>query len=214
MDKNKKTIIALFFLLVLAAITVFFITRERYAIIVGEERLTQAQFQEELQRALDNMTTEQKELTSEEEVKNNVVEILKERMKFSIYLNSLDINITQKEIDAKYQEIVDASSAINSKEELLKSWEEQGVSLKIIEKQIKEDIIYEKLAAKYLEEVEIEEGILEEEYQSYMQGVEDYGWAEISKEDLEEQLRYNEVHRLIEEERRAVEEDVEVEILI
>lgn len=212
---NKKiplTIAALFLIAIIVSAFLLY-PSEKYAIIVNNEKLTLESFNSAMENEIHFAKTRGEEL-NEEAVKTDLIEKMIERMTFSAYLSSLNIEITSEDLDKIYETIIEDTPNISTKEDLHREWREQGRNIEIIEKQIKEDLAYEKLFEKYFEEVEIPDEEVEMAYKEHMEGVEEFGWDVIEKEDLEFYLRHNKTHNLIDEERKSFEENIEIKVLI
>ncbi len=215
MNSNKKTpiIIALLFLIAIV-VTVFIIySSEKYAIIVNDEKLTVEAFNSAMENEIRFAQIREEEL-DEEKIKQELIEKMIDKMIFSSYLSSLGIDILEEDLDKIYEGMIEDNPDVNTKEELHRQWREQERDINIIEKQLKEDLAHEKLFEEYFEKIEVTDEELEKAYEEHLDGVEEFGWYEIEKEDLYFYLKHNKTHHLLEEEREKFEENANIEVLI
>ncbi len=214
MEKTKIPFIIITVFLIAIVVSAFlFYPSEKYAIIVNDEKLTLESFNSALENEI-RFAQLREETINEEEIKKDLIEKMIERMTFSSYLSSLNIDITTEDLSQIYQSIIEDTPNVSTKEELHQQWREQGRDVNIIEKQLKEDLAYEKLFEKYFEEVDVPDQELEEAYEEHVAGVEEFGWDAVEKEDLYFYLKHNKVHNLIEQERKDFEKNIEVKVLI
>ncbi len=215
MNSNKKIplIIAGIFLILIIVAAFLIYPSEKYAITVNNEKLTLESFNSAMENEVRFAQIRDEEI-DEEKIKEELIKNIIDRMVFSSYLSSLDVNITTDDLNPIYQGMIEDDPNINTKEEIHKQWTEQGRDVNIIEKQIKEDLVYEKLFENYFNEITVTEEELEKAFKEHTEGMEEFGWDEVEKEELHFLLKHNKIHLLIEEERAKFEENAEIKVLI
>ncbi len=207
--QNKKILIPVVVVgAMLVLIGFVFLGQEDYAIIVNDEKITREEFMQEVDKIMEN-TDEDRET-----IKEDLQERMVERMIFSSYLSSVGINVSRQEINDKYQSLVDFNPDVETVEQMKQKWKEEGVNMTMLEKQLKEEVVYEKLFEQYVEEVHIDEEELSAEYKKYVQESENFEWGPISKEEFEDQLKFRKASDRIEEEREAFEKEVGINIIL
>ncbi len=214
MDNKKIPLIIAGIFLIIIIIAAFFIyPNKKYAIIVNNEKLSMESFESAMKDEVRFAQTRGEEV-NEEKIKEDLIKRLVERMIFSSYLASHDIEVSGDDLDEIYTMMAEDDPNANNKEELHQQWKEQGRDINIIEKQLKEDLVYERLFEIYFEKAEVSEEELKEAYREHTEGMEEFGWDEISEEDLLLLLKYNKTNELIETERKRFEENVEIKLFI
>ncbi len=203
----SKKIIALIITVVTVCVVAFIAIKSQndFVIIVNEEKVSRDDFQRELDKILLSG-----DIRDEELIRQELVERTTERLVFSSYLKSLEIEVTEKELTIRYQLIADGLPDVNTAEELRQKWEEEGVDLYLLDKQFTEEIAYDKIFSIYLAQEQLPRQEIDDSYENYLR--ENSDLQPMSREEFTEQFNYQLVYQKIEEEKKAFQEKSVIEI--
>ncbi len=203
----SKKIIAIIIAATALSVVVFVVLRSQndFVIIVNEEKVSRDDFERELEKMTISQDGRDKNLLAEELAERTI-----ERLIFTSYLRSLDIKISDEEMDARYQLIIESMPDVSTVEELQQKWGREGMDIYLIEKQFTEEIAYDKIFTAYVAQEQIPQQEADEAYENYLQGSSDL--RPMSREDFIDQLKYQLVYQKIEDERSAFQETAFIEI--
>ncbi len=176
------------------------ISTEKFNVLVGQWRDYMPDMEEEEVREM---------------VKDEVVGMLLTRS----YIKSKDIEVTQDEIDDFYKVIIGDEGDIRDREDIVRLYEEQGMTESDLEEDVLMSIIQEKIYELAVKEGDIDmtEEEIRAEYEEYYELMLEYGVEEEeigTYEEIKEEIMRQEFYQQFEEEVEEFRKESDIQILI
>lgn len=188
------------------------------AIKIDDKVVSQSEFSQTIDQIVKEYETYGVPATSEDVFKQAKDRTIQETLLLN-HAKDRDIKVSEEEIDNQYDEMMSMSGAENE-EEFLAKLEEQGLQADEIDNLLEKQLKIEKLVDQYSDQVELEDGAIEDAYEDYKKQMssidseQEIPSFEEMQSDLKQQLVQKKVQPLLLEKVEELKKDTDIEVLV